>query len=60
MSGRLIGSLPVVENGRVIGIVTATDVLEELGRGSAGCCKPAPEHAARASKRAIRPACQRA
>jgi CBS domain-containing protein len=34
MRGRLIGSLPVVENGRVIGIVTATDVLEELGRGS--------------------------
>src|SRR5581483_951192 len=34
MSGRLIGSLPVIEDGRVVGIVTATDVLEELGRGS--------------------------
>lgn len=34
MSGRLIGSLPVVEDGRVVGIVTATDVLQELGRGS--------------------------
>lgn len=34
MRGRLIGSLPVVENGRVVGIVTATDVLDELGRGS--------------------------
>jgi CBS domain-containing protein/ribosome-associated translation inhibitor RaiA len=34
MRGRLIGSLPVVSNGRVVGIVTATDVLEELGRGS--------------------------
>ncbi|MCC7484715.1 MAG: CBS domain-containing protein [Burkholderiales bacterium] len=34
MRGRLIGSLPVVEAGRVVGIVTATDVLEELGRGS--------------------------
>jgi CBS domain-containing protein/ribosome-associated translation inhibitor RaiA len=34
MRGRLIGSLPVVEDGRVVGIVTATDVLEELGRGS--------------------------
>lgn len=34
MRGRLIGSLPVVDDGRVVGIVTATDVLEELGRGS--------------------------
>lgn len=34
MSGQLIGSLPVLEDGRVVGIVTATDVLEELGRGS--------------------------
>jgi CBS domain-containing protein/ribosome-associated translation inhibitor RaiA len=34
MRGRLIGSLPVVDDGRVVGIVTATDVLAELGRGS--------------------------
>lgn len=35
MSGRLIGCLPVVDDeDRVVGIVTATDVLEELGRGS--------------------------
>lgn len=34
MRGRLIGCLPVVEEGRVVGIVTATDVLDELGRGS--------------------------
>jgi len=34
MRGRLIGSLPVMERDRVVGIVTATDVLEELGRGS--------------------------
>lgn len=34
MRGRLIGSLPVMEGDRVVGIVTATDVLEELGRGS--------------------------
>jgi CBS domain-containing protein len=27
-----IGSLPVMENGRLVGIVTATDVLDELGR----------------------------
>src|SRR5690606_16662088 len=35
MRGRMIGSLPVVdEDGRLVGIVTATDVLDELGRGS--------------------------
>ena len=34
MQGRLIGSLPVVEDGKLVGIVTATDVLHELGRGS--------------------------
>ncbi|HET7569038.1 MAG TPA: CBS domain-containing protein [Gammaproteobacteria bacterium] len=34
MRGRLIGSLPVVDDGRLVGIVTATDVLDELGRGS--------------------------
>lgn len=34
MRGRLIGSLPVMEGERLVGIVTATDVLDELGRGS--------------------------
>ncbi|HEX5958741.1 MAG TPA: CBS domain-containing protein [Hyphomicrobiaceae bacterium] len=34
MRGRLIGSLPVVDDSRLVGIVTATDVLAELGRGS--------------------------
>lgn len=34
MRGQLIGSLPVMEDGRLVGIVTATDVLDELGRGS--------------------------
>lgn len=34
MRGRLIGCLPVLQGERVVGIVTATDVLEELGRGS--------------------------
>lgn len=33
MHGRLIGSLPVVDDGRLVGIVTATDVLQALGRG---------------------------
>jgi CBS domain-containing protein len=33
MRGRLVGSLPVVEEDRLVGIVTATDVLDELGRG---------------------------
>lgn len=47
MRGRLIGSLPVVEDGRVVGIVTATDVLEELGRGSS---RPA----AQAKRRSMR------
>jgi CBS domain-containing protein/ribosome-associated translation inhibitor RaiA len=45
MRGRLIGSLPVVEDGRVVGIVTATDVLEELGRGFV---RPAVKRARRA------------
>ncbi len=47
MRGRLIGSLPVVDEGRVVGIVTATDVLEELGRGSS---RPA----VRAKRRSMR------
>lgn len=47
MRGRLIGCLPVVEDGRVVGIVTATDVLDELGRGSS---RPA----AQAKRRAMR------
>jgi acetoin utilization protein AcuB len=34
MSSRLIGCLPVVDEGRIVGIVTATDVLDELGRGA--------------------------
>jgi len=34
MRGRTIGSLPVLEDGKLVGIVTATDVLDELGRGS--------------------------
>jgi len=34
MWGRRIGSLPVLDGDALVGIVTATDVLEVLGRGS--------------------------
>jgi len=34
MRGRMIGSLPVVEDQELVGIVTATDVLDALGSGS--------------------------
>jgi len=34
MWGRQVGSLPVLDGDRLVGIVTATDVLEVLGRGS--------------------------
>jgi hypothetical protein len=33
MRGRSIGSLVVVDNDRVVGIVTTTDLLDQLGRG---------------------------
>lgn len=34
MRGRTIGSLLMVERGHVVGIVTATDLLDQLGRGA--------------------------
>jgi CBS-domain-containing membrane protein len=34
MRSRRVGSLPVLDGDRLVGIVTATDVLDELGRGS--------------------------
>jgi acetoin utilization protein AcuB len=34
MRGRTIGCLPVLDDGRVVGIVTVTDILEQLGRGA--------------------------
>lgn len=34
MRGRLIGCLPVLEGEEIVGIVTATDVLDTLGRGA--------------------------
>jgi acetoin utilization protein AcuB len=33
LRGHVIGCLPVVERGKVLGIVTTTDLLEILGRG---------------------------
>ena len=34
LRGRSIGCLPVVERGRVVGIVTVSDLLELLGKGA--------------------------
>lgn len=34
LRGRSIGCLPVIEDGKLVGILTITDVLELLGRGS--------------------------
>jgi ribosome-associated translation inhibitor RaiA len=34
MGGRRIGCLPVLDNGQLVGIVTATDVFDELGHRS--------------------------
>lgn len=34
LRGRSIGCLPVIEDGRLVGILTITDVLELIGRGS--------------------------
>jgi CBS domain-containing protein len=33
MRGQSIGSLPVTENGKLVGIVTISDLLEVIGRG---------------------------
>ncbi len=40
MSKEKVGSLPVLENGRVVGILTETDVLRHIVRADAAC---APE-----------------
>jgi acetoin utilization protein AcuB len=40
MRGRSVGCLPVLKSGKLVGIVTATDLLELLGRGIE---RPAPK-----------------
>jgi acetoin utilization protein AcuB len=35
MRGRTIGCLPVIDDGQLVGIVTITDILDQLGRGAA-------------------------
>ncbi len=39
MVERRIGSLPVVENGRVVGIVTETDLLRQIVESSTPECE---------------------
>jgi CBS domain-containing protein len=34
LRGRILGCLPVLEEGRLVGIVTITDLLELVGRGA--------------------------
>lgn len=34
LRGRTVGCLPVLEDGKLVGIVTTTDLLELIGRGS--------------------------
>lgn len=34
LRGRSVGCLPVLEEGRIVGIVTTSDLLERIGRGA--------------------------
>ena len=34
LRGRSVGCLPVLDEGRLVGIVTASDLLEQIGRGA--------------------------
>jgi len=60
MRSRLVGCLPVVDRGRILGIVTATDVLDELGRGSARPAVGAKRRAMRMPPAGMRQAVRRA
>jgi acetoin utilization protein AcuB len=42
MLAQKIGSLPVVEGGRVVGIVTETDLLRRIVRSAECCCPDVP------------------
>ena len=37
-----VGALPVLEDGRVVGIVTETDVLRQIVRAAECCCEDVP------------------
>ena len=50
MRGRLIGSLPVLDGDCLVGIVTATDVLDALGRGSSRPTRRLESRALRVTK----------
>ena len=39
LRGRTIGCLPILEEGKLVGIVTTTDLLELLGKGA---MRPSP------------------
>ena len=60
MRGRLIDFLAVVEDGCVVGIVTASDVLEELGRGSIRAAVVAKRRSLRLPPASARSAARRA
>jgi acetoin utilization protein AcuB len=47
LRGRAIGCLPVVDRGRTVGIVTATDLLELIGAGTE---RPVPKTRRRVAK----------
>ena len=40
MRGRTIGCVPIVDRGQLVGIVTVSDLLEQLGRGADRRTKP--------------------
>ena len=60
MRGRMIGSLPVLRSGRIVGIVTATDVLDTLGRGFTRPTTAATRRPVRTPPAAARAAARRA
>jgi CBS domain-containing protein len=42
MVERKIGCLPVVEDGKLVGLITETDILMQYCRDLGGCAKPEP------------------